>query len=82
MADPTQTVDYKALKTWIAVKEAYEVATGSPAPLTPAQSKAVAELTKCNPSPLTKNGPLGDMDYISILHSAYIPYLLLPSPSY
>ncbi|OIW33925.1 hypothetical protein CONLIGDRAFT_201446 [Coniochaeta ligniaria NRRL 30616] len=63
-----QKVDYQALKAWIAAQEAYAAATGEPAPTTPAQRKAIAELSKSNPSPLTQNVTLGDMDSISILH--------------
>ncbi|KAH8910144.1 hypothetical protein BR93DRAFT_935799 [Coniochaeta sp. PMI_546] len=94
MADtPTQRVDYQALKAWIAAQEAYEVATKTPAPLTPTQRKAIAELSKSNPSPLTQNVPVGDMDYISILHHfvnasqgngttvTYSEALPVPSPS-
>jgi hypothetical protein len=36
--------------------------------LTPAQRKAIAELTRSTPSPLTLNVDAGDKDYVSILH--------------
>lgn len=68
---PAQKVDYQALKAWIAAQEAYEAETNQPAPLTAAQRKAVAELTRVNPNVLRQNI---DIDYISILDRKPSPH--------
>jgi hypothetical protein len=62
-----QRVDYQALKAWISAQEAYEAQTNHPAPLTPAQRQAIAELTRGNPNHVTQKNDVDDKDYISIL---------------
>ncbi|KAB5570404.1 hypothetical protein GE09DRAFT_706723 [Coniochaeta sp. 2T2.1] len=67
---PAERVDFQGLKSWIAAQEAFEAATKQPAPLTPAQRQAVADLTrliKTKTMPLAQTVNLGDKDYISIL---------------
>lgn len=74
--ETTGKVNYQDLKDWIARQEAYEASTGKPAPLTPAQSRAIAELSRAAqaPTPDMVNVSVGDEDYVSILNCE------LPSP--
>jgi hypothetical protein len=66
-------VNYRALKDWIAELEAYEATTGKPAPLTPAQSKAIAELSRAaqGPNPLTVNVDIGDKDFFGVINRKF-----------
>jgi hypothetical protein len=68
--EPASKVNYRGLKDWIAELEAYEATTGKPAPLTPAQSKAIAELSRAaqGPNPLTVNVDIGDKDFFGVIN--------------
>ena len=69
-----QKVDYQAVKAWIPTQEAYEAANKQPALLTAAQRKAVAELARVIPAPMTQGVEVDDKDYISILQRKSSPF--------
>lgn len=80
--EPASKVNYQELKDWIAELEAYEATTGKPAPLTPAQSKAIAELSRAaqGPNPLTVNVDIGDKDFFGVMNRKFRTSILTSQP--
>jgi hypothetical protein len=77
--EPNRKVTYQELKDWIAKQEAYEASTGKPPPLTPAQSKAIAELSRAAQAPSSNmvDISVGDEDYMSVLNcKSPLPFFL------
>lgn len=62
---PRERVDWNALKSYIAAKEAYETRTGDPAPLTEDEFAAIAVLLRPAPRP---DADLGTSNWISFIN--------------
>ena len=71
----TQAAPWDRLRVWIDEKQAWERENGRPAPLSPRELKAIAELVPVIPEP-----DVGDVDHVSVLLSMLAQsYCLLPS---